>query len=326
MAIAAEMVGLTREQMLQMFRSMAEIRAFETRAYELYREGVMRGTTHAYVGEEAIAVGVCSALRQHDTITSTHRGHGHCIAKGGNMSMMMAELLGKETGYSGGKGGSMHIADVDKGILGANGIVGGGMGIATGAGLSAKLLNNGRVSVCFFGDGALNQGILHESMNLAAIWKLPVIYVCENNQFAMSARVQQMTAVPDPADRAIAYGIPGQNIDGMDVLAVFRAASEAVERARAGQGPSFIVATTYRFLGHHVGDPLNYRTKEEVDPWREKDAIERLRNNLVDNGIATEEETRDIERDVQAQVDTASTDAKAAAEPDAANLMTDIYA
>jgi len=200
------------------------------------------------------------------------------------------------------------------------------MGIATGAGLSAKLLGNGRVSVCFFGDGALNQGILHESMNLAAIWKLPVIYVCENNQFAMSARVQQMTAVPDPADRAIAYGIPGQNIDGMDVLAVFRAASEAVERARAGQGPSFIVATTYRFLGHHVGDPLNYRTKEEVDPWREKDAIERLRNNLVENGIASEEETRDIERDVQAQVDSASNDAKAAAEPDPTNLMTDIYA
>jgi len=164
----------------------------------------------------------------------------------------------------------MHIADVEKGILGANGIVGGGMGIATGAGLSAKLLGNGRVSVCFFGDGALNQGILHESMNLAAIWKLPVIYVCENNQFAMSARVQVMTAVSDPSIRAVAYGIPGVNVDGMDVLTVFRAASEAVERARAGEGPSFIVATTYRFLGHHVGDPLNYRTKEEVDVWREK--------------------------------------------------------
>jgi TPP-dependent pyruvate/acetoin dehydrogenase alpha subunit len=212
MAIAAEMAALTREQMLQMFRSMAEIRAFEHRAYELYREGVMRGTTHAYVGQEAVAVGVCSALRQDDTITSTHRGHGHCIAKGGDMSMMMAELLGKDTGYCRGKGGSMHIADVDKGILGANGIVGGGMGIATGAGLSAKILGNGRVSVCFFGDGALNQGILHESMNLAAIWKLPVIYVCENNQFAMSARVQEMTAVPDPAVRAVAYGIPGPEL------------------------------------------------------------------------------------------------------------------
>jgi pyruvate dehydrogenase E1 component alpha subunit len=326
MAIAAEMAALTREQMLQMFRSMAEIRAFEHRAYELYREGVMRGTTHAYVGQEAIAVGVCSALRQDDTITSTHRGHGHCIAKGGDVSMMMAELLGKDTGYSRGKGGSMHIADIDKGILGANGIVGGGMGIATGAGLSAKILGNGRVSVCFFGDGALNQGILHESMNLAAIWKLPVIYICENNQFAMSARVQDMTAVSDPSVRAVAYGIPGSNIDGMDVLAVFRAASEAVERARAGQGPSFIVATTYRFLGHHVGDPLNYRTKEEVDPWREKDAIERLRAYLVENRVATEEETAAIEAEVQGQVDTASSDAKKAVEPDVSILMDDIYA
>ncbi len=326
MAIAAEMAGLTRERMMDMFRSMAQIRAFEYRAYELYREGVMRGTTHAYVGEEAIAVGVCSALNQDDTITSTHRGHGHCIAKGGDVSMMMAELLGKETGYSHGKGGSMHIADIDKGILGANGIVGGGMGIATGAGLSAKLLGNGKVSVCFFGDGALNQGILHESMNLAAIWKLPVIFICENNQFAMSARVQQMTAVEDPSIRAVAYGIPGSNVDGMDVLAVFRAATEAVERARAGQGPSFIVATTYRFLGHHVGDPLNYRTKEEVDPWREKDAIEKLRHYMVDNHVATEEEAAAIEAEVQANVDQASTAAKAAPDPDKSILMDHIYA
>jgi len=326
MAIAAEMAALTREQMLEMFRSMAQIRAFENRAYELYREGVMRGTTHAYVGEEAIAVGVCAALRQDDTITSTHRGHGHCIAKGGDVGMMMAELLGKKTGYSYGKGGSMHIADIDKGILGANGIVGGGQGIAAGAGLSAKLLGNGRVSVCFFGDGALNQGVLHESMNLSSIWKLPVIYVCENNQFAMSARVQNMTAVPDPAVRSVAYNMPGQNVDGMDVLAVFRAASEAVERARAGQGPSFIVATTYRYLGHHVGDPLNYRTKEEVDPWREKDAIEKLRRYMIDNHVASEEETTTIEAEVQANVDRASTAAKAAADPDPSILMDDIYA
>ena len=325
MAIAAEMAALTREQMVQMFRSMAQIRAFEYRAYELYREGVMRGTTHAYVGEEAIAVGVCSALRQDDTITSTHRGHGHCIAKGGDVNMMMAELLGKETGYSHGKGGSMHIADIDKGILGANGIVGGGMGIATGAGLSAKFLGNGKVSVCFFGDGALNQGILHESMNLAAVWKLPVIFVCENNQFAMSARVQEMTAVPDIALRAVGYGIPGVNVDGMDVLAVFRATSEAVERARAGQGPSFIVATTYRFLGHHVGDPLNYRTKEETDVWREKDAIEKLRNYLQDQGLATEDELAEIEKDVAAKVDAAANAAKEAVEPNPSILMDDIY-
>ncbi|MCC7367937.1 MAG: thiamine pyrophosphate-dependent dehydrogenase E1 component subunit alpha [Chloroflexi bacterium] len=319
------MAALTREQMLHMFRSMAQIRAFEYRAYELYREGVMRGTTHAYVGEEAIAVGVCSALNQDDTITSTHRGHGHCIAKGGDVNMMMAELLGKESGYSHGKGGSMHIADIDKGILGANGIVGGGMAIATGAALSAKYLNNGKVSVCFFGDGALNQGILAESMNLAAVWKLPVIFVCENNQFAMSARVQVMTSVEDLALRSIGFGIPGVNVDGMDVLAVFRATSEAVERARAGQGPTFIVATTYRFLGHHVGDPLNYRTKEETDVWREKDAIEKLRSYMLDNGVASEDEIAEIEKDVQGKVDVAANAAKAAVEPDPKILMDDIY-
>ncbi|MCC6175518.1 MAG: thiamine pyrophosphate-dependent dehydrogenase E1 component subunit alpha [Chloroflexi bacterium] len=326
MAIAAEMSALTREQMLHMFRQMSEIRAFETRAYELYREGVMRGTTHAYVGEEAIGVGICAALHQDDTITSTHRGHGHCIAKGGDVAMMMAELLGKDTGYCHGKGGSMHIADVDKGILGANGIVGGGMGIATGAGLSAKLLGNGRVSVCFFGDGALNQGILHESMNLAAIWKLPVIYVCENNQYAMSSRVQDMTAVADPSVRAVAYGIPGVNVDGMDVLAVYRAAAQAVERARAGEGPSFIVATTYRFLGHHVGDPLNYRTKEEVEDWREKDAIERFKSWLADHGLLSDEEADQITQEVQAEVDNASDFAKKSPEPVPAILMDDIYA
>jgi TPP-dependent pyruvate/acetoin dehydrogenase alpha subunit len=198
---------------------MWQIRHFDTRAYELYREGLMRGTTHAYIGMEASGVGVCAALRPDDTITSTHRGHGHCIAKGGDLRRMMPELLGKETGYCRGKGGSMHIADVDRGILGANGIVGGGMGIATGAALSAKLLGNGRVSICFFGDGALNQGVLHEACNLSAIWKLPVVFVCENNQYAMSARADHFTSVPDPSVRAVAYGFPGVNVDGMDVLA-----------------------------------------------------------------------------------------------------------
>ena len=325
MAIAVEQT-LEREQMLEMLRHMWEIRHFDTRAYELYREGLMRGTTHAYIGEEAIAVGVCAALKNDDTITSTHRGHGHCIAKGGDMSMMMAELLGKETGYCRGKGGSMHIADVDKGILGANGIVGGGMGIATGAGLSAKLLGNGRVSVCFFGDGALNQGVLHESMNLAAIWKLPVIFVCENNQFAMSSRADKFTSVPDPSVRAVAYGIPGVNVDGMDVMAVYRAATEAVERARNGEGPSFIVATTYRLLGHHVGDPLNYRDRDEVEEWRKKDPIDRFRASLVEKGIVTDDEATSMEQEVAERVNSASEFAKSSAEPQASTLMDDIYA
>ncbi len=325
MAIAVEQT-LEREQMLQMLRQMWEIRHFDTRAYELYREGLMRGTPHAYIGEEAIAVGVCATLKPDDTITSTHRGHGHCIAKGGDMSMMMAELLGKETGYCHGKGGSMHIADVEKGILGANGIVGGGMGIATGAGLSAKLLGNGRVSVCFFGDGALNQGVLHEAMNLSAIWKLPVVFVCENNQFAMSARSEFFTSVPDPSVRAVSYGIPGVNVDGMDVMAVYRAASEAVERARDGNGPSFIVGTCYRLLGHHVGDPLNYREKEEVDVWREKDPIDRFRASLIEKGLVSEDEAVAIEKDVAERVNVASEFAKDSAEPPPSILMDDIYA
>ncbi len=325
MAIAVEQT-LEREQMLHMLRQMWEIRHFDTRAYELYREGLMRGTTHAYIGEEAIAVGVCAALRSDDTITSTHRGHGHCIAKGGDINMMMAELLGKETGYCHGKGGSMHIADVEKGILGANGIVGGGMGIATGAALSAKLLGNGRVSVCFFGDGALNQGVLHEAMNLSAIWKLPVVFVCENNQYAMSSRADRFTSVPDPSVRAVAYGIPGVNVDGMDVLAVYRAASEAVERARNGEGPSFIVCTTYRLLGHHVGDPLNYREKEEVDQWRTKDPIDRFKSSLVEKGIVGEDEANAIEQDVADRVNAAAEFGKGSPEPATTILMTDIYA
>src|SRR5437763_11109060 len=213
-------------------RLMLTIRYFDERALALYRAGEMRGTTHPYIGMEAVGVGVTSALRPDDYVTSTHRGHGHTIAKGGDPKRMMAELLGKATGYSGGKGGSMHIADMDKHMLGANGIVGGGMGLATGAALSAQLQGSDSVAVCFFGDGALNEGILHEVSNLAAIWKLPVVFVCENNQYAMSARADWATSVPDPAIRAVAYGFPGVGVDGMDFFAVFEASSKLVERAR----------------------------------------------------------------------------------------------
>ncbi len=326
MAIAIEMPALSKEQLLQMYRQMWEIRRFDSRALELYREGQMRGTTHPYIGMEAVGVGVCAALRPDDTITSTHRGHGHCIAKGGDMKLMMAELLGKATGYCRGKGGSMHIADVEKGILGANGIVGGGMGIATGSALSSKILGIDRVSICFFGDGALNQGVLHEACNLSAIWKLPVVFVCENNQYAMSARAEHFTSVPDPSIRAVAYGIPGVNVDGMDVVAVHRATTEAVERARAGKGPSFIVATTYRFFGHHVGDPLNYRDKSEVDEWRKKDPIDGLKALLLDRRMLTEDEAEQIEQDVVARVEEAIEFAKASPDPTADTLMEDIYA
>jgi len=326
MAIAAEAPALTKEQMLQMYRQMWEIRRFDSRALELYREGQMRGTTHPYIGMEAVGVGVCTALRNDDTITSTHRGHGHCIAKGGDMKQMMAELLGKATGYCRGKGGSMHIADVDRGILGANGIVGGGMGIATGSALSAKLLGTDRVSICFFGDGALNQGVLHEACNLSAIWKLPVIFVCENNQYAMSARADHFTSVPDPSVRAVAYGFPGINVDGMEILKVHAVATEAIERARRGEGPTLIVATTYRYFGHHVGDPLNYRDKSEVDEWRKKDPIAGFKAHLLEQGMLDEAEAERIEQDVVARVEEAIDFAKSSPDPSRDTLMEDIYA
>ena len=317
---------LTAEKQVDMLRQMLTIRRFDARVLEIYREGIMRGTSHPYIGEEAIAVGACAALRDDDYITSTHRGHGHCIAKGGDIRRMMAELLGKETGYCRGKGGSMHIADVEKGILGANGIVGGGVGIATGAALSASVLGRDFVSVCFFGDGALNQGIVHEASNIAAIWKLPVIFLCENNQYAMSARAERFTAVPDPSVRAQGYGFPGVRVDGMDVIAVYEAVSEAVERARRGQGPSLIVAVTYRYFGHHVGDPLNYRTREEVDEWRKSDCIERFQQRLLDGHVLDETRLRQLEQQVNDEVEEAITFARNSPDPSPEILMEDIYA
>ncbi|HKV44013.1 MAG TPA: thiamine pyrophosphate-dependent dehydrogenase E1 component subunit alpha, partial [bacterium] len=304
-----------------MLRTMRTIRQFDLRALELYREGAMRGSTHPYIGMEAVAVGACAALRPADRITSTHRGHGHCLAKGGDPRRMMAELLGKATGYCKGKGGSMHIADVDAGILGANGIVGGGIGLATGAALAAQLAQREDVTLCFFGDGALNQGILHESANLAAIWKLPVVYICENNQYAMSARADKFTSIPDPAVRAMAYGFPGVSCDGMDALAVHRAVSEAGSRARAGAGPSLVVCTTYRFFGHHVGDPLNYRDKAEVEVWRARDPIERLQRDLIARGILSAEQAGALEAAVAEEIEAAVAFAKASPEPEVSALM-----
>jgi len=312
--------------MLEMFDRLVTIRKFGTRVIDLFREGVIRGSTHTYIGMEASAVGACTALRPDDYITSTHRGHGHCISKGGDVRLMMAELLGKATGYCKGKGGSMHIADVDMGILGANGIVGGGMGIATGAALSAKMRNTGQVCVCFFGEGGNNQGALHENANLAAIWKLPVLYFCENNHYAMSMSVARATAVPDIATRAVAYDIPGVNVDGMDVLAVFDAVSKAAERARAGLGPSLIVATTYRFEGHNIGDPQPYRTKEEIEQWRQRDAIERFRKYLLSERIATREETDKVEQAVDQRIEDAIEFARQSPEPDLSTLEEDVYA
>jgi pyruvate dehydrogenase E1 component alpha subunit len=275
---------------------------------------------------EAVAVGTCAALRPADRITSTHRGHGHCLAKGGDPRLMMAELLGRAAGYCKGKGGSMHIADVEAGILGANGIVGGGMGLATGAALATKLAGRDEVAVCFFGDGALNQGIFHEAANMAAIWGLPVVYVCENNQYAMSARADRFTSVPDPSVRAGSYGFPGLSCDGMDALAVYKTVGGAVARARAGAGPSLVVCVTYRYLGHHVGDPLNYRDKAEVETWRAKDPIERLRAALLERRVLTAAEADGLRAEVEREIDDAVAFAKASPEPDPSTLAEDVYA
>ena len=326
MAVATAAKTLSAEKLVDMLRQMMTIRRFDARVLEIYREGLIRGTSHPYIGQEAVGVGACTALREDDFITSTHRGHGHCIAKGGDVKLMMAELLGKATGYCRGKGGSMHIADVDRGILGANGIVGGGMGIATGSALTATLRGSDQVTVCFFGDGALNQGALHECSNIAAIWKLPVVFLCENNQYAMSARADRFTSVPDPSVRAVAYGFPGVRVDGMDVIAVYEVVREAVARARSGDGPSLIVASTYRYFGHHVGDPLNYRTQEEVDEARKSDPIEQFKTRLLEMRVMDETRIQQLEEQVIAEIEAAIDFAKESPDPDVETLMEDIYA
>lgn len=314
------------EKLREALRLMLTIRHFEERAVALYRAGEMRGTTHPSIGSEAAEVGVMLALEPDDSITSTHRGHGHTIAKGGDINRMMAELLGKATGYSGGKGGSMHIADMDKHMLGANGIVGGGIGLATGAALTSRLRGSDTVAVCFFGDGALNQGILHEVSNLAAIWSLPVVYVCENNQYAQSARSDWHVAGNNPAARAAGYGIPGVDVDGMDFFAVYSAGRQLVARARAGEGPSYLICNTYRYHGHHAGDPLNYRAKEEVQAWELRDPLDRFKRELCERSVVTEADIQQVEQQVLELIERAVQFATESADPSVDQLMTDIYA
>jgi TPP-dependent pyruvate/acetoin dehydrogenase alpha subunit len=275
---------------------------------------------------EASGVGICAALRPDDYITSTHRGHGHCIAKGGQMDLMMAELLGKATGYCKGKGGSMHIADVDSGILGANGIVGGGIGIATGAALSARVRGTDQVCVCFFGDGGFNQGALYECANIAALWKLPVIYVCENNRYAMSTPVEKSSAVVDLSARGAAFGVPSMNVDGMDVLAVREATFHAAARARRGDGPTLIVSETYRFEGHNVGDGQRYRSRDEVERWRQSDPIERFKESIQRHGVLSPEACATIDAEVIDELARALEFANASPEPALDTLEDDVYA
>ncbi|MDR1932309.1 MAG: thiamine pyrophosphate-dependent dehydrogenase E1 component subunit alpha [Spirochaetales bacterium] len=280
---------LTKEKLQDMYLRMRKIREFETKAMGLFAEGKIPGFVHLYLGEESAATGVCFCLRDDDFITSTHRGHGHIIAKGGDLKFMMAELFGKETGYCKGKGGSMHIADRTKGILGANGIVGAGHSIAAGAGLSISCRKTDQVCVCFFGDGSTNQGTFHESMNLASIWKLPVVFVCENNNYGISMSQARHQAIKDIADRAASYGVPGIAVDGNDVLAVYEAASEAIARARKGLGPTLIECKTYRQRGHFEGDAGAYKPPEEQKEWLEKDPIPRFVKFLTENGFSAKE-------------------------------------
>src|SRR5512136_692670 len=278
--------------LLEMYRQMLTIRFFEEKVFELYGQNLVPGTIHLYAGEEAVAVGVCANLRKDDYITSTHRGHGHCIAKGARLDKTMAEILGRKTGYCKGKGGSMHIADFSIGMLGATAVVGSGIPIAAGAGLSIELRGADQVVACFFGDGASNQGTFHEGINLAAVWHLPVVFVCENNLYAMGTRQSNVMLVENIADRASGYGIPGVTVDGNDVLAVYEAALVAVERARRGEGPTILECKTYRLKGHSRYDPAAYRPKDEVEEWLKKDAIARFQERLLEKSILNEAEVR----------------------------------
>ena len=321
-------MALTRDQLADMYYRMWLIRLFDQSAMEQYRRDRMRGTTHAYIGQEAVAVGACAALNRDDYITSTHRGHGHCLAKGGDPKRMMAELLGKATGYCRGKGGSMHIADVDLGILGANGIVGGGIGIATGAAYSADLRGSGQVAVCFFGDGASNQGILMEAANMASLWKLPVIYLCEENKYAEFSPSLPFIAVERIEYKAQAFGLPGATVDGNDVLAVYETVRQATDRARRGGGPTLIVAQTYRIEGHTVGDPLTYRPRGEAEAWKspERDPIHRLGRYLVEQAGFTGDELGTMQQRAEDEIEAAVEFAIHSPDPEIATLWQDLYA
>lgn len=319
-------VALTTEKRIEMLRRMLLIRAFDSMLPDLYTKQLIRGSSHAAVGQEAVAVGACAALSPGDYITSTHRGHGHTIAKGGDVNRMMAELLGRRDGYCHGKGGSMHIADFSIGMLGANGIVGGGFGLATGAALSAQLRRADQVALCFFGDGAINQSAFHGAANLAGIWRLPLILLCENNQFAMSARAERMIAGGDPVARAAGYGFPGVTVDGMDVIAVHDAVEQARSRAVAGEGPTLIVASCYRFLGHFSGDTQRYRTKEEVAPWLARDPLPAFRDRLLAEGVLSPAEADAMDEEVQTLMTDALAFAQASPWPAPAEAWEDVHA
>jgi len=316
---------LTNEKLIEMYTVMKRIRAFEERVVDQMGAAKIPGFVHLYIGEEAVAAGVCANLRKEDYITSTHRGHGHLVAKGGDPKLMMAELFGKKTGYCKGKGGSMHIADIDLGILGANGIVGGGPPIAAGAALAAQYLGTDKVAVCFLGDGASNQGTTHEAMNLAAVWKLPVVFVVENNGYGEFTPQAEHQAIQDVADRAAGYGIPGVVVDGNDVTAVYEAASEAIARARQGKGPTLVECKTTRFRGHFEGDPQRYRPKGETDEVKTKDPIPRFEARLLDMGVLSKEQVAAIDASIRSELDEAVRFAEQSPAPEPGELTEDVF-
>jgi pyruvate dehydrogenase E1 component alpha subunit len=318
-------MAIEKEKLLWLYNNMLTIRRFEERVGELFAAGKISGFIHLYIGEEAVATGVCAHLRKDDFITSTHRGHGHLISKGGDLKLMMAELFGRKTGYCKGKGGSMHIADVDLGILGANGIVGGGPPIAAGAAFSVQYRGTDQVVVCFFGDGAANQGTFHEGLNMASIWKLPVVFVCENNHYGISLHQHRHMKVADIADRAAAYDIPGVAVDGNDVIAVYEAASEAVKRARAGEGPTLIECKTYRQRGHFEGDPQIYKPEEEVKTWLEKDPLPRYEAKLLEMGLLTPEKIQELDEEIKGQIEEAVQFAEESPFPAPEEITEDVY-
>jgi acetoin:2,6-dichlorophenolindophenol oxidoreductase subunit alpha len=316
---------LSTETLMDVYRRMRRIRAFEEKLAELVGAGRLAGFLHLCAGQEAVAAGVCAHLGDRDFIASTHRGHGHSIAKGVDVAAMMAELYGRTTGVCKGKGGSMHIADLDKGMLGANGIVGAGIPLTTGAALTAQVKKTGGVAVAFFGDGATNQGAFHEALNLAAVWKLPAVYVVENNGYGEATPMEFVTPMRDLAERAAAYAMPGVIADGMDFFDVWDKAGEAIARARRGDGPTLLECKTYRYYGHYVGDPLTYRTKEETERWKARDALALFEARTVRDGVMEPGNLRRIDAEVAAEIDAAVRAAEAAPVPSAAELTTDVY-
>lgn len=319
-------MSVPREKLLEMYRMMVLIREFEERAIKLFLAGELPGFLHSQLGQEAIPAGVSASLRKDDYMATTHRGHGDIIAKGADPKFMFAELYARKTGYCKGKGGSMHIADLDLGILGATGIVGGGIPIINGAALAAQLNGTDQVGVCYFGDGASNEGTFHEAANIAALWKLPVLFVIQNNQYAESTPRPKHQAVSDLSVRARAYGFEGFTVDGNDVLAVYDVASKAIKKARKGGGPTLLNCETYRIMGHYVGDPGTlYRQKEEVEEAKKRDPIERYRKKLASDGAIAEKDLKKIDAEIVKQIDEAVEFAKASPEPTAEDLMSDVY-